>query len=227
MRLRNHPVFALRGSWINAVLPFAVLLFFLPISVSATQPNLASAADYHRYIDTFLDAKDFGINYFEDGAADATVLFPESTQEPYEYLRPAEPVIALLQLRGRAFPLLIDCLSDTRVTSIHFNGNNMVRPMNVPLGYVCLDVLMNFAWGKPVSDPDCSDDGLGACMNNGFYFRPDDYYGCTKAECMLRPWVVVVQRNWKSAYLAHRLRFHNPYDKFPVEEYKDLKDPRK
>jgi hypothetical protein len=202
---------------------FVVLLIFLPNSVWATQPKLASAADYHRYIDAFLDVKDFGTYYFEDGAADATVLFHEGTHAPYGQLPPAEPIIALLRLRERAFPILIDCLDDTRITSIHFDGNNMVHPVSVPLGYVCLDVLMNFAAGKPVSDPDCSDDGLGACMNNGFYFRPDDYYGCSERECMLRPWVIVVQRNWKNQFLARRLKFHNPYDKFPVEEYKELR----
>lgn len=95
--------------------------------------------------------------------------------------------------------------------------------MNVPLGYVCLDILMNEVSGDPVWYPDCSDDGLGACVKNLFYFRPDDYYACTERTCMLRPWVLVVQRKWRSEYLAHRLRFHNPYDALPVDEYKELR----
>jgi hypothetical protein len=82
--------------------------------------------------------------------------------------------------------------------------------MNVPVGYVCMDILMNVVVGRPVSDPGCSDDGLGACMNNGFYFRPDDYYECSEKNCFLRPWVLVVQRKWRQAYLSHLLKFHNP-----------------
>lgn len=223
MRLPSRRGSPLSGWVTGAILAITCIGFFPSVHASATQPKLASAADYHRYIDTFLDVKDFGTNYFEDGAADATVLFPEDTHAPYGQLRPAEPIVALLRLREKAFPLLIDCLSDARITRIHFDGNNMTTSMNVPLGYVCLDILMNFAAGKPVSDRNCADDGLGACMNNGFYFRPDDYYGCSKTECTLRPWVIVVQRNWRSQYLAHRLRFHNPYDALPVEEYKDLR----
>jgi len=110
-----------------------------------------------------------------------------------------------------------------RITAMRFEGNRITRPMNVPLGYVCLDILMNEVSGNPVWYPDCADDGLGACVKNLFYFRPDDYYSCTERDCMLRPWVLVVQRKWKSEYLAHRLRFHNPYDSLPVEEYKELK----
>jgi hypothetical protein len=95
--------------------------------------------------------------------------------------------------------------------------------MNVSLGYVCLDILMNEVRGKPVSDPDCASDGLGACMSYTFYFRPDDYYGCFEKTCLLRPWISVVQRKWRNAYLAHRLRYHNPYDSLPVDEYKEFR----
>lgn len=227
MRLQSRRGSALLGQVTGAILAIALVVFFPANCAPASQPKLASATDYHRYIDAFLDVKDFGTHYFEDGAADASVLFPEGTHAPYGYLMPAEPVVALLRLRERAFPLLIDCLSDLRVTSVRFDGNNMTRPMNVPLGYVCLDVLMNIAAGKPVSDPECSDDGLGACMKDGFYFRPDDYYGCSERKCMLRPWIAVVQRNWKNQYLAHRLKFRNPYDEIPLEEYKDLRSPPK
>jgi hypothetical protein len=106
---------------------------------------------------------------------------------------------------------------------MRFEGNAITSPMNVPVGYVCLDILMNVVVGRPVSDTDCSDDGLGACMNYGFYFRPDDYYECTKKDCFLRTWVSVVQRKWREAYLGHRLRFHNPYDTITVDEYKEFR----
>jgi hypothetical protein len=199
----------------------------LPVWTLAQPGKPAVPAEYHRYIDPFLDVKDFRAHYYEDGAADGTVLFPESIQPPDDYLMPAAPVIAIIRLRNRSLPLLIDCLSDRRITSMRFEGNRITRPMNVPLGYVCLDILMNEVSGKPVWYPDCNDDGLGACVRNEFYFRPDDYYDCTDKDCMLRPWVTPVQRKWKNEYLAHRLRFHNPYDSQPFEEYKDLKTVHK
>lgn len=195
----------------------------LPAWTSAQLGKLTAPAEYHRYIDSLLDVMDFRTYYVEDGAADASVLFPEDSQSPYNFLIPPTPVVALVRLRDRNLPLLIDCLSDSRITSMRFEGNNITRPMKVPLGYVCLDILMNEVHGKPVSDPSCADDGLGACMNNGFYFRPDDYYACTDKDCMQRPWIFVVQRKWRSEYLAHRLKFQNPYDSLPVEEYKELR----
>lgn len=205
------------------------LLVCLPLlGWSSAQPGkLTAPAEYHRYIDPLLGVMDFRTHYYEDGAADATVLFPEGSQAPYDYLAPPASVVALGRLRERGIPLLIDCLSDGRITSMRFDGNRVTRPMSVPVGYVCLDILMNEASGKPVSDPSCADDGLGACMNYGFYFRPDDYYACTDKDCMLRPWIFVVQRKWRNQYLAHGLRFHNPYDSLPVEEYKGLRTVHK
>jgi len=99
--------------------------------------------------------------------------------------------------------------------------------MDVPVGYVCLDILMSEVSGQLVLEPDCADDGLGACVNYGFYFRPDDYYQCIKETCTPRPWVLVVQRKWSSAYLTHRLRVHNPYDEFPIDEYAHLRTKKK
>ena len=197
--------------------------FLLPGWTSPRLGKVSTPAEYHRYIDPLLEVSDFRTKYYEDRAADATVLFPESSQPPYSHLLPPVPVIAIVRLIARSLPPLIDCLSDRRITSMRFEGNRITQPMNVPLGYVCLDILMNEAAGEPVSDPSCADDGLGACMNDGFYFRPDDYYACTDKDCMLRPWIFVVQQKRTSEYLAHRLRFHNPHDSLPVEEYKELR----
>ncbi|MGA1984575.1 MAG: hypothetical protein ABSG84_19185 [Acidobacteriaceae bacterium] len=207
-----------------SILPLFLTLF-LSFTASATQPHLASAAAYHRYIDPLLAVKDFKTHYYEDGAADATVLFPLGDAD-HPYPRPVDPVIALVRLREKSIPLIIDCLSDSRITSVRFDGNAMTRPMNVPLGYVCLDILMGTTKDRSVYFPDCADDGLGACIEPDFYFRPDDYT-CWNNECLLRPWISVVQRNWRAQYLAHRLRFHNPYDILNVDEYKDLRTPGK
>lgn len=219
------------ASTLNVIRPSALLLLFallVPAAASATQPRLASAADYHRYIDPLLSVKDFRTHYFEDGAADATVLFPEGDAD-HPYLRPADPVAALVRLRERSIPPLIDCLSDGRITSMHFDGNPMTQPMNVPVGYVCLDILMDVTKDSAVDDPDDCGDGFGACIHTRFYFRPDDYTMCWGGDsCLLRPWINVVKRNWRAQYLAYRLRFRNPYDD-PIyaDVYKDLRTPGK
>jgi hypothetical protein len=189
---------------------------------SNPRAKLSTPEAYRRYIDPLLNVTDFGTSYYEDGPADASVLFPESSHPPYGYQLPAGPVITLVQLRSRSIPLLVDCLSDGRVTRMRFGGNTITRSMNVPVGHVCLDILMGEVRGSPVSDSECADDGLGACMNYGYYFRPDDYYECTERDCHPRPWVLVVQRTWRETYLAHRLRYRNPYDEIPVDEYKQL-----
>lgn len=196
-------------------------------SLQAQVRKSARPAAYHKYIDPLVDVKDFRTHYYEDGAADASVLFPQSTEEPYPYLDPPGAVVDLVRLGSSGLPLLMDCLSDGRLTNMLFDGNTITRLMRVPVGYVCLDILMGETAGKPSSVPDCADDGLGACMNNGFYFRPDDYYLCSQQNCFLRPWILFVQRRWKTAYIHHLLKVHNPYDLFPAGEYKKFKSSRR
>lgn len=186
------------------------------------QSSLSSKTDYRKYIDPLLNVDDFGIEYVDDGAADATVLFPQEAANPPG--RPRDAVISLIRLGSKSIPLLIDCLNDSRVTSVRFQGNNMVRPMNVPVGYVCLDILIGVTPGWPISHPDCSDDGLGACTNYRFYFRPDDYSNCWQRskQCALRPWIGVVQSNWRNQFLRRRLRFRNPYDNPQLGKYQEF-----
>jgi hypothetical protein len=158
------------------------------------QQRLSTPAQYAKYMDALLQVKDFGTHYYDDGAADATVLFL-SDKVPWE--SPRDAVLAFVRLGRASLPLLIDCLDDGRLTAIRFDGNITTRPMNVPVGYVCLDILMGVTRGKPAHEPDCAGDGLGACMETGFYFRPDNYYHCWKGRCFVRPWVFAVQRTWR------------------------------
>jgi hypothetical protein len=170
----------------------------------AAQITLRSKADYIRYVDPILALRNFGIQYAEDGAADATVLFPPDDQ-------PRDPILAVVRLGPKGVPLLIDCLTDGRVTAIRFNGRMLAKPMNVPLGYVCLDILIGITRSGVVHETDCADDGLGACIHEGFYFRPDDYSRCWPDRCLARPWVRTVQRNWRRLFLQKRVRFEDPY----------------
>jgi len=153
-------------------------------------------------------AKDFDTVYVNDGAADASVLWPNGS------FKPDPTVLAIFHLRQKGLPLLIDCLHDLRVTNVVCNGAQFKEPEPVPVGFVCLDILMGTTFGGITNIKDCADDGLGACMEPGYYFRPDDYeYPCCLGYgiCMSRPWVQVVQRNWRRAYLCGQLKFKNPY----------------
>ena len=203
------------------------VLLLAPVCAFSQKP-LASKEDYQKYIEPLLKEKDFGTHYVEDGAADASVLTPTERGLTFHLDRPSDPVIKLVRLGAKSVPLLIDCLGDGRVTSVRFDGNTITRAMSVPVGYVCLDILTGSVRGKPVSDMPCGSDGLGACMNNGFYFRPDDYWKCReKDRCELRPWVTVVQGNWRRQFLQNRLRFQNFYDSTNIPEYKEFTTPKK
>lgn len=189
-------------------------------SVVFAQPRLTDPKTYKRYIDPLLLVKDFGTTYFDDGAGDATVLFPPSHRD--EYPMPAKSVLDILRLREKAFPILIDCLADGRLTHARFGGNSITKEMLVPVGFVCLDMLTVIAPGPPAAINDCDFDGMGACMNDGYYFWPDDYRRCWDSECDLKPWNRIVQKNWRRAYLSKRLRFRDPYKSSRIPEYKDL-----
>jgi hypothetical protein len=203
-----------------------IALLLAPVCAFSQKP-LASKEDYQKYIEPLLQEKDFGTHYVEDGAADASVLTPMSRRGTTLHLdRPSDPVIRLVRLGAKSLPLLIDCLSDGRIASIRFDGNTITKPMNVPVGYVCLDILMGSVRGSPVSVVECGYDGLGGCMNLGFYFRPDDYRGCLN-QCEPRPWVTLVQRNWRQQFLQNRLRFQNFYDSANIPEYKEFMTPKK
>ena len=100
---------------------------FIAISAVAQNARLSSPADYRKYIDPLLTLADFGIHYYDDGAADASVLFPMTNDNPYD--RPRQPVLELVRLGERSLPLLIDCLGDTRVSSVIFDGSRITKPM--------------------------------------------------------------------------------------------------
>jgi hypothetical protein len=154
------------------------------------------------------------MHYFDDGAADATVTCPDDCRNPFP--APVPEVAALMKNPRVTVPLLIDCLADARQTSVQFDGDIGQNPMKVPVGYVCLDILMAWA-GKPIGDYGDCGDGLGACIDPSYYFRPDDYTHCLNGSCDTRPWVLAVQQKWKGAlrsgllWRAIRNGSKNPY----------------
>lgn len=208
--------------WRQSLRTAAVVLTTLSLfslHAFAAHHRLSTEAQYHKYIDPLVAEKDFGVEYYDDGAADASVLYP--TRNGNQYARPSDSVLEIVRAGAKAFPALIDCLTDQRMTSVPFDGNNITRKMDVAVGYVCMDILMAEAQGPNIDDPE-GGDGLGAGIMTNFYFRPDDYSNCwptTSRTCDPRPWVFIVQANWTRKFLTGQLRFKNPYDAWHIPEY--------
>jgi len=130
----------------------SIAFFVLTVSIAYSQLERTNTAP----LDSLLNA-DFGRVYTDDGAGDGTIM---ETPDPR--------VKAVVDLRSAVIPILIAHLDDTRPTRTRFQG----KP--VPLGHVALDILTHvISDTKTVFVQDCADDGLGACINPGYYYRPD------------------------------------------------------
>ncbi len=65
----------------------------------------------------------------------------------------------------------------------------------------CLDILTNIIDAPEVLIKDCADDGLGACVEKGYYFRPGETEGAIIGE---------VKANWQRAYSEGKVKFKSP-----------------
>ncbi len=142
--------------------------------------------------------------YHEDGAADATVTAVVSA-DPRRQDAPAA-VRAILDAGPSCIPLLIAHLDDQRLAAARFDGGRFAdAPIKVPLGHLCLDILIHATSGRRVHVVNCTDDGLGACVRSGYYFRPDALQGRGGVAKMRQ-----VQTRWQRAHQAKRIRFEYP-----------------
>src|SRR5205085_1769406 len=102
--------------------------------------------------------------------------------------------------------LLIAHLDDTRLTSAAFGRDD---PQRVPVGHICLDILTNIIRAPRILVIDCADDGLGACIREGYYFRPDAY-SHRGNRIVARSDVYRVKRNWQRAYRRGHIKYQHP-----------------
>jgi hypothetical protein len=135
------------------------------------------------------------VEYVTDGAADVSVMSIGQTAEGVVEHPPGE-LARIVSLRLRAVPLLIAHLDDKSPTNHRFAE---VPDLRVPLGFVCLDILSMITEG-PMVVSDCTDDGFGACVAEGYFFRPDSP----------RKDVLAVKRAWEKAYREGKVRFVAP-----------------
>jgi hypothetical protein len=178
----------------------AVFLMMLAATCGATPGVRHSGASGERLIDALAAASELRCTYNDDGAADSTVLE-----------NPVPEVLALLKLGPRLLPLLIRHLDDVRQTSARYDGGRFAHdPLHVSVGYVCLDILVNVVRTRRGIVPiDCADDGLGACVKQGYYFHPT-VFTPSKDTLQQRKSVRVAIANWNAALKNGWLRFQYP-----------------
>ena len=207
---------------LNTISLIIVASTFLQIQ-PATVPSTIAADEHGRFVDALVNTPSIGPIYADDGAGDGTIMVADQQQGERQHPFPA--VKAIVDLGDKALPLLIDCLGDTRITSatmIFQAGNPHAKPVPVPVGEVCLDVLLNVVVPtkevfvdscppeeKEGDEPCCFTDGLGACVNKGFYFRPDAY-DLRDGRAVAHSIVTTVQSNWRKAYKNGLLTYRYP-----------------
>ena len=176
-----------------------------PVASPVVNPSKPSSPSNESLIDALVAAPEL-VTYGEDGSHDASVL-ALYMQGVDEVIPPKKEVRDIVALKDKAIPLLIGCLDDTRDTSAIFIGGYVTgKPYpKVPVGHVCLDILQNISKNLDSNDKDCprGESELGACIKDGFYFRPDDYDG----RGGVRPIVRIVKANWLRAYRNRRVKY--------------------
>jgi hypothetical protein len=171
-----------------------LLISVSALAILAAHPAVPSRARQERLFYALADI-DFGSVYVEDGAADGSVTEEWRLSESGPEVKAFAQVKAVVNLRDSALPLLIEHLDDVRPTQTQFNGKA------VPLGVIALDILSHIIGpNSKVFDPDCADDGLGACVNSGYYFRPD-----TSLAEMSK-----VKEKWLRLYRRGAIKFRYP-----------------
>lgn len=179
----------------RCVLKGCAVVFAMSLSLAGTlcaaRPKLSS----EKLIRALADVN-FGEVYYDDGAADGSVTDKQWITQLAGKAAFAS-VQSILDLKDRAIPLLIEHVDDQRPTRIMFNGNP------VPLGHVAMDILTHIIGTNDcVFIADCADDGLGACIEPAYYFRPD-----AKSSEMRK-----VKMNWRRLYASGVLKFEPPMD---------------
>ncbi len=167
------------------------------------QRECGHSDDIESYIDALVCSPNLRVDYIDDGAADMSVL--EWSKEDT-----APEARNVVERGSKAVPFLIRHLDDRRLTSatfsVHEGRTKTSTP--VPLGYICLDMLTNVTKAPKIHDV-CGDDGMGACVDGGFYFRPDDYH-LENGELKANAIVYTAKKNWQKAYKKGWVKFDYP-----------------
>lgn len=160
-------------------------------------------------VDALVVAPNLYVEYVEDGAADGTVLAIYPNSDGYATNPIAKEVKDIVALRDKAIPLLIEHLDDTRPTwaTVSSRGYITDKPVRVPVGYICLDILLNIVGIKnKLIYAEEERGGFGSEIKDGYYFRPDDYRIISDI-FEERPIVRIVKSNWQKAYQDGKIKY--------------------
>jgi hypothetical protein len=190
----------------------AYVLSALVLTMLSSYSRVAQSQDRNRLIDALASAPAL-VTYVEDGAADASVTNVDAASNRAATVNNPIPAVRdIVALGQRAIPLLIAHLDDTRSTNAKLcvnlpRGESKCTP--VPVGYVVEDILIHIIRSSTIIQAECGDDGFGACIDAGYYFRPDAYQR-RKEKLIALPQVHRVKANWLRAYRRGRIHFHRP-----------------
>ena len=143
--------------------------------------------------------------YYSDGAADGSIVVAGPDYSPHPSVRPVLDCIHV------AAPVLIEFLDDPRPTVflLRTGKNNWVL-RQASLGHIALDLLVvTSPETSGIHVPDCNDDGLGACVADGFYFRPDAWEERGR-DILVEPEVEAVKTRWLELLASGRLELRLP-----------------
>lgn len=177
-----------------------------PEAISVAKP---SGTSNEALIDALVAAPTLYVNYVEDGSADQSVLaiYPDLNGKATNPI--AREVKDIVALGSRAIPLLIAHLDDNRSTVATTSGGGYLtdKPVKVPVGFICLDILLHIAGDKaPIYDEE-DHHGFQGPVKDNFYFRPDDYTR-TDDRFEERPIVRIVKKNWEGAYRKGLIKYN-------------------
>jgi hypothetical protein len=167
-------------------------------------PSIGMAQTDEDLVSRLISTPNLGLVYIADGAGDGSVL----------NTNPTSAVKDILALKEAAIPLLIRHLNDTRLTSARYQGGKYWKsPVEVPAGYICLDILSQIVQDKKqlfvTGHRDCEYDGMGACIRPSYYFRPEDLILMENQHANSNT-VITTKKHWEQAYKTGLLKFRLP-----------------
>ena len=187
-----------------------------PVIAKASESLIVNSAKTpipanEKLIDALVVAPNLYVQYVEDGGRDDSILALCENGDPNVARQNPKEVLNIVALREKAIPLLIECLDDTRPTSatVLFGGYLTDKPVRVPVGHVCLDILTSIVERNNelifVEDPS---DGFCGDIKDGYCFRPDDYKAYSDDRFKNRPIVRIVKANWQKAYRDGKIKYN-------------------
>jgi hypothetical protein len=128
------------------------------------------------------------ISYFTDGAGGSDIMEMKEMRD------------LVGTKKEKLLPILIDNLSNSSTTNSVLDDSG-----NVPLGYVCFDLLCSIIeTSEHWYDIECGDDGMWACVNDEYYIP-----FLFTAENMNK--IRSSQNNWRKLLESGRLKLDNAY----------------